>query len=106
MISRKYRISADKFPEVTRGKTSQNDLVRVVFVKSEGLKNPKFAVIVPGKIAKTSVSRNLIRRQVYQIVASLVEQVPIGYFSIYPKKAESEYAKLDSALREILCSKK
>jgi len=106
MLSRKYRIPTEKFPVVTRGKTLSNELIRVVLVSEEGLKNPKFAVVVPNKIAKTAVARNLIRRQVYSIAETIIDESPLKYITFYPKKAEIPFSELKKAITDLLCSKK
>lgn len=91
---------------VTRGKTLTNEFVRVILVSEEGLKNPKCAVIVPNKTAKTAVARNLIRRQVYSVLEAIVTELPCKYISIYPKQAEIPFSQLEKAIKDLLCSKK
>lgn len=87
MLSSKYRIPTKEFPRVLRGKVIQNDFFRVVFHYDESLKNPKCAVIVPQKIAKTAVARNATRRKVYEILGTIIKKVPTAYISVFPKKS-------------------
>ncbi len=106
MLSRKYRIPTEMFPMVTRGKTAQNDLFRVVFKYDNRLKNPKYAVIVSNKIAKTAVVRNLLRRQIYKILNACINDTPLAYVSIYPKKTGENYDELEKSIKSLVCSKK
>ncbi len=99
MLSRKNRIPTKQFPEVTRGKTIQNELFRVVIKNESTLKVPRCAVIVSNKIAKTAVSRNRIRRQIYSFLGEIVESLPSAYLSVFPKKSEMTH-------NEIICLKK
>lgn len=98
MLSRKNRIPTEQFPGVTRGKTFQNELFRVVIKSDISLKNPKCAVIVSNKIAKTAVVRNRTRRQVYGLLGEVLEKLPLSYISVFPKKAEM-------TTKELLCLK-
>jgi ribonuclease P protein component len=106
MLSRKYKISADKFPRITRGKVFQNEVIRMVFFYDKTLLVPKYAVIVPVKIAKTAVVRNKIRRQLYDILEKYIQISPIAYISIYPKKITSTYQDFEKSIQDLICSKK
>lgn len=99
MLKRSNRIPTKQFPEVTRGKTLQNELFRVVIKGDKALKVPKCAVIVSNKVAKTAVARNRVRRQVYGLLGDLIANLPIAYISVFPKKPLMSND-------EILCLKK
>jgi ribonuclease P protein component len=99
MLPRRNRIPTKQFPEVTRGKTIQNELFRVVIKSDKALKTPKCAVIVSGKVAKTAVSRNRVRRQVYGVLGEIIHSLPVAFISVFPKKAEM-------SPEEIICLKK
>ena len=99
MLKRSNRIPTKLFPEVTRGKTFNNELFRVVIKTDKTLKTPKCAVIVSNKTAKTAVLRNRVRRQVYGVLGTLVPVLPVAYVSVFPKKAEMTQ-------EELLCLKK
>ncbi len=99
MLKRSNRIPTKQFPEVTRGKTLQNELFRVVIKADKALKTPKCAVIVSNKVAKTAVARNRIRRQVYGALGDMLPSLPCAYISVFPKKALMDKA-------EILCLQK
>lgn len=86
MLKRSNRIPTKQFPEVIRGKTLQNELFRVVVKNDKNLTSPKCAVIVSNKIAKTAVTRNRTRRQVYDILSEILPQLPHAYISVFPKK--------------------
>lgn len=99
MLPRKNRIPTEYFPQVTRGKTTQNDLFRVVTKNDTTLRFPRCAVIVPQSIAKTAVSRNLIRRQVYTLLGEILTKLPTAFISVFPKK-------VPMTQQELLCLKK
>jgi ribonuclease P protein component len=101
MLSRKFRIPTEKFPGVTRGKVMNNDLFRVVIYRDESLKNPKCAVIVPNKVAKTAVARNRIRRQTYDVLGEMIEKLPSSYISVFPKKVPMTKEEVTKSLYEI-----
>ena len=102
MLSRTYRISTQQFPVVTRGKVVQNDLFRVVTKTDTTLRNPKCAVIVSNKVAKTAVARNRIRRQVYEALRKNIAQLPVVYISVFPKKVPMTDREIKSGLSELL----
>lgn len=99
MLPRSNRIPTKQFPEITRGKTLQNELFRVVIKVDRALKVPKCAVIVSNKVAKTAVTRNRIRRQLYGLLGDILTTLPSAYISVFPKKALMDKA-------EILCLQK
>lgn len=102
MLPKRNRIESSLFPGITRGKVAQNDLFRVVIRNGDPLRNPKCAVIVSKKVAKTAVSRNRIRRQVYSALDRMMEKLPVAYISIFPKKAPMEPEEVISGLRALL----
>jgi ribonuclease P protein component len=94
MLPRSNRIPTEQFPEVTRGKVLQNDFFRVVIKSDKILSTPKCAVIVSNKVAKTAVSRNRIRRQVYEILGQIITKLPNVYISIFPKKSQMTHNEI------------
>ena len=105
MLSRKYRIETALFPGVTRGKTVQDDLFKVVLKQDKDLLVPKCAVIVSGKVAKTAISRNTLRRQAYSALFELLPSLPSCYISVFPKKTDMDYLEMKESLRDLICSK-
>jgi ribonuclease P protein component len=101
MLPRKNRISTEQFPSVLRGKITQNEFFRVVIKENKDLLVPKCAVVVPNKVAKTAVSRNRARRQVYSLLDGIINKLPTAYISIFPKKAEMTNKEL-ICLKELL----
>ncbi len=101
MLPRSYRISADKFPAVTRGKSFLGDHVRVVVKYDDALKNPKCAVIVSNKVAKTAVARNRVRRQVYAALGELVKNIPNAYISVFPARVPLEHEQIMNDLKKV-----
>lgn len=106
MISRSFRIATKEFPGVTRGKLVTNDFFRVSIKKDNTLPHTKCAVIISQKIAKTAVSRNKIRRQVYAWIREHITKLPIAYVCFYPKSAPMSYEALDKSLKELLWERK
>lgn len=101
MLPRSYRIPTAQFPAVTKGKTIQNELFRVVIKFDVMLKNPKCAVIMSNKIAKTAVSRNKIRRQVYEALYNLLPHLPSAYICVFPKKVPLEQGEVLKGLKSL-----
>jgi ribonuclease P protein component len=102
MLSREHRIPSSLFPGVLRGKTTQNDLFRLV-VKTEGsLRVPKYAVIVPTKLAKTAVARNRVRRVVYAALASYTAKNQPAFYIIFPKKVVESASEAEQGLKKLL----
>ena len=99
MLPRTHRIQTEYFPGVTRGKTFQGDVLRVVIRRDDQLKNPKCAVIVPNKVAKTAVARNRLRRQVYEALQGLLPSLPVGFVSVFPRKASLTSDEVAAELR-------
>lgn len=102
MLPRTHRIPTTQFPAVMRGKTSQNEFFRVVVKTDTSLKNPKCAVVVSNKVAKTAVARNRIRRQVYSVLHEMIEKLPISYISVFPKKVPMEHGDILKNLKPLL----
>ena len=103
MLKRSNRIPSNLFPGVTRGKTLQNDLFRVVIKYDQLLKTPKCAVIVSNKVAKTAVARNRIRRQVYGFLGGKIKKLPLAFISVFPKKSEMSPIEI-TCLEKLLIS--
>jgi len=102
MLSRTFRIPTEKFPLVTRGKVINHELFRVVVRADETLRNPKCAVIVSNKIAKTAVARNQIRRQVYDVLGEMISGLPNVYISVFPKKVGMTKTQVKTILQSLL----
>lgn len=102
MISRRYRIAATLFPGVLRGKTTQNELFRVVIKTDTSLKVPKYAVIVPTKLAKTAVLRNRVRRVVYAALASYTLKNQPAFYTLFPKKVIESVHEAEQGLKNLL----
>jgi ribonuclease P protein component len=101
MLPRSHRINADLFPAVTRGKSFLGEYLRVVVKSDASLKNPKCAVIVSNKIAKTAVARNRIRRQVYGALGEILEKLPNAYVCVFPSRIPLESAQIADDLGKI-----
>ncbi|MDB4984519.1 MAG: Ribonuclease protein component [Patescibacteria group bacterium] len=101
MLPRSHRISADQFPAVTRGKSFLGEHLRVVIKTDPTLRNPKCAVIVSNKVAKTAVARNRIRRQVYAVLGEFIAKLPNAYVSVFPNKVPLEHEEILKDLKQV-----
>lgn len=66
---------------------------------------PTVAVIVSKKVAKTAVSRNRMRRRVYEAFAPLVTSLPQGNrYVLYPKKEvlKANFEDIKESCRSLL----
>jgi ribonuclease P protein component len=103
MLSKTHRITSEKFPQVLRGKTTQNDILRIVFHHEENMIITKCAVVVNKKQAPTAVQRNHIRRKAYQILQDYLNQLSKGYLSVMIKKKNPTDEEILTSLKSLLC---
>ena len=101
MLPRSHRIVADQFPAVTRGKSFLGTNLRVVVKTDPSLKNPKCAVVISNKIAKTAVARNRIRRQIYAALGEILGKLPIAYVTVFPARVPLEHEEILKDLKNI-----
>jgi len=101
MLPRSCRISSKNFPAVMRGKTFLGENVRVVVKTDPSLRNPKCAVIVSTKVAKTAVARNKIRRQVYAALGEILPKLPNAYISVFVLRLPLQYFEILTDLKKI-----
>lgn len=102
MLPRSHRIATKHFPRVTQGKTKTNDLFRVVVRMDDTLINPRCAVIVSKKLAKTAVARNRMRRQVYAALVPLIPHLPKAFITVFPKTSQADFQTLAENLKSLL----
>lgn len=90
MLSKKYRFHSRGGVNYVykHGKTIRSAGVSLVFCDN-ARKFTRFSVVVSKKVAKTAVSRNRIRRRVYEVLRENLEYIPKErdyIFVIYDKK--------------------
>lgn len=105
MLPKKNRITTNYFPTVLRGKTHQDEVLRVVFYHEESQQYPRCAVIVNKKQASSAVERNHIRRFCYQILSENKHHLPNSLISLVVKKKNPTDHELKNSILQ-LCVKK
>lgn len=89
-----------------RGQGIRGPLVSVKFVKRDKAKTYRVAVVVSKKVHKSAVTRNRIRRRVYELVRKSDIQLAAGtdvIFTVFSEQvAELESAKLQTMIEELL----
>lgn len=83
MLSKKNRISGkDLIQNLFQcGKTYKDSFLVIKFTESDS-ENSRFAVSVSKKISKKAVERNLMRRQVYEVVRHLLPELKKNIFAM------------------------
>lgn len=67
MIRKQYRLKESEIGKVLRYKKPFFSNSLVANVVANRLGHPRFALILSGKVAKTSVDRNFFRRRLYEM---------------------------------------
>jgi ribonuclease P protein component len=67
MIAKRYRLTESQIGKVLRFRKPFFSNVLVANVLDNRLAHPRFALILSGKVAKTSVDRNAYRRRFYDV---------------------------------------
>lgn len=92
MLSRAHRISRRDFELVYKQKrTLFHECVSFAYCKKKSPTPSQFTCVVSKKVARKAVQRNIIRRQVYGILAQYMKSINNGYMGVfYIKKGFSE----------------
>lgn len=106
MLSSIHRIRSTEFPTAARGTVVSDSFLRISVRKDKAVDLPRCAVIVSGKIAKTAVVRNRIRRRVYAALERLSRRLPAGFIAVFPQKADLTTQEAEASLENLICSKK
>lgn len=75
MIAKQYRLNESQIGKVLRYKKPFFSSALVANVAQSRLAYPRFALILSGKVAKTSVDRNFFRRMLYDICGEHLEKL-------------------------------
>ncbi len=75
MIAKRYRLKEAQIGKVLRRKKPFFSSILVANVAQNRLEYPRFALILSGKVAKTSVDRNFFRRMLYDICGEYLGNV-------------------------------
>ena len=77
MISKIFRLTRNDIGKVLKYKKPFFSSILIANVIATKLAHPRFAVILSGKVARTSVDRNAFRRAIYDISHDFLE-TPLG----------------------------
>lgn len=72
MIAKQYRLKESQIGKVLRYKKPFFSNILVANVAQNRLEYPRFALILSGKVVKTSVDRNYYRRLLYDICGGYI----------------------------------
>lgn len=98
MLPKSKRLSTEAFKEIIeKGQSIHSPFLIVRTIPKEG--PSRFAVSVPKKVAKLAVTRNKIRRQVYEVIAKL--SVKPGYKVVIIAKAGLDKLDYTSLTQEL-----
>lgn len=75
MIAKQYRLKESQIGKVLRYKKPFFSNMLVANVAQNRLEYPRFALILSGKVAKTSVDRNFYRRMLYDICGEFLGKI-------------------------------
>jgi len=82
MISKKYKLRQNDFKKyLVKTKVLSGQHLHIRFLKTK-LPEAHFSVVVPKKIAKTSVLRNKIKRRVYSVISKQIKKFPQGLLCV------------------------
>lgn len=96
----------DNFDEIReKGKLVQKEDFAVNLLKKEAKEKPKFGIIVSKKISSLAVSRNRIKRAVFEALRRNVKTVPEGYRVVFLVKkgiARKTTAEIMESVQEFI----
>jgi ribonuclease P protein component len=102
MISKNQRVNKTLFKDLAKKpkKSLFGDFCTISYTLDKSLIKSRFSVVVSKKVAKTAVSRNLIKRRFYAVIESLpVPQNP--YIAIVYVKKEAVKASFTQISAEV-----
>jgi len=89
-----------------RGHTVRGSLISLKFAQRGGQRPYRVAVVVSRKVSKSAVTRNRIRRRVYELVRERAAAIPAGtdlVFTAYDERlAELPAVQLQTAINDLL----
>lgn len=88
MISKKSRLNRSEIEEIKLSPLKHQEGGLLILYQKNQLNYPKIAVVVSKKINKLAVQRNLIKRNIIDIVSLEIKKYPHSSFSliIYPSQ--------------------
>ena len=89
MLSQERRISQSLFTQILktgRSFDTQNLSLRVSLRKDQG--KSAFSFVIPSKVIKTAVGRNLLKRRGRQVIKKHLTKIKEGYFCAFFLKKE------------------
>ncbi len=108
MLAKKYRFHRQN--DVRRvyrdGQSARSKRISLKYLKQRSASNNRVAVVVSKKVDKKAVTRNRIRRRVYEIIRNNWSETTPGYdlvFTVYEKSvAALEHEELEAEVRKLL----
>jgi ribonuclease P protein component len=101
MLSKKYRAKSNLIEETVKsGKTVSGNLLYAKISRMDN-ENPSFSIIIPKKVAKTSVRRHYIKRKLSGILEKEIKSMKdsfkktIVFFAKKPEPLNFDEAKSD-----------
>jgi ribonuclease P protein component len=92
MLPRSRRVSTNLFGNIIKkGATYHTAHFYLKAVHSGAATPSRFSIVVPKKIEKTAVKRNLIKRKSSAVLRKILSNIPQGYTGVF-------FAKKDSAV--------
>lgn len=105
MLHRIHRLTTAQFDEIMkRGRVTHSPLFTVRACEFPGSGPSRIGAVAPAKIAKTAVSRNALRRKIYESVRSLLSELkPDLSIAVFTKGllADVKTEQLQLNLREV-----
>lgn len=106
MFRKNQRINSEEFKKVfekSKQKNSKSFLFK--FLKDEKVKKPKISVVIPKKVEKGAVKRNLLKRRFYNTIKEELKESFFPYYFIFIIKKEAKkisFNEIKIEIREVL----
>ncbi|OGD66941.1 ribonuclease P protein component [Candidatus Campbellbacteria bacterium RIFOXYC2_FULL_35_25] len=103
MLSKKSKISKKLFDQVFKeGKVYHSDSLYAKILKIGLAEENKFSIVVPKKISKKAVTRNLLKRRGFFILEKHLEKIISPYAIIFFLKKEIEFEEYEKEILNLL----
>jgi len=103
MLSHSKKIGTQLFKDVLdKGKTYHFTFFSIKVLKLSTNNKSRFTIIVPKKVVKKAISRNLIRRRFFNIIKEVYKDFPTSLAIIFFFKKGSEELKFEEIKKEII----
>lgn len=100
MLPKRLRLPKESFPAKSQGRIIAGRFFSLKVVSSPG-SDSRFSFVVSGKVARTAVARNRLRRRGYAAVASRSKTLKSGHSLVFFAKAGAAAAPFDDLSLDI-----